>query len=194
MSRTIRATLRALGLRAPGAGLPSDKALHPIYTSRLTGRDLIIDRRRVGFAGYLPEKAAGIRIQQTFPEIEARCSGQSVHGCSLVRMADLINAERIIIELPRPVQEMIFRRLIAAVIDIVRINEPVGLIQGDKKAGNLKRRDPIIFAQRGLTRKHAIGSRRTCIFRRCGRRHSDGVGRCAGRLYVRVNRIGGQRA
>ena len=68
------------------------------------GRDLIVSRRQGRLAGDLPEHAAGKRVSERLPVVEAGRSREAVIHGALVRVQELVRGERIVVEHPGTVQ------------------------------------------------------------------------------------------
>jgi hypothetical protein len=154
--------------------------------------DLVVDRRTRRLAGDLPERAAGKRVRGRFPVVEAGRSREAVIHRALIRMADLVDLERVVIDNPGSRQVSFDRRSRHAErVGVVHDETPAGIDQsdhaddferGDDEAGAdaaLGRdfddrrlvRGPLLCLFHGRRRRaahHAASgvmiSRRTCIY------------------------------
>ena len=127
---------------------------HPVQglaeqASRLAGGDEIVDRRRRGFSGHLPGKAAHVRVGQRSPEAETGRSRPRVHRRALVGMPELVHVEWILIVNPPLLAEMVpcrgerRREDLLAILGLVRVGDAIVAVHRRQKHRELERRNQI---------------------------------------------------
>jgi len=118
-------------------------------------RDLIVPGRRRRLARDLPERAARKSVCGRFPEIEARGARETVVHRPLIRMPELVDRERIVVDDPAVMQIASDRREVRVVI--LAGGVPVGQIQQDVETEDLERRKKVTLARLDIRRKIGLG-------------------------------------
>src|SRR5229473_3030453 len=116
------------------------------------GIDVVVEGGRRGFSGRLPEQAAAQAVGQRLPEVEAGRAREPEVDVALVGMAELVDAERVLVDDQRLPHVLPDRVPVAAVL--LRIDEvPVHLVEAGEEAADLERGDDVALPLAGLPRE-----------------------------------------
>src|SRR6202158_3962395 len=113
------------------------------------GVDVIVQGRRRGLAGGLPEQAAAQAVGQRPPEVESGRPREAEVDVALVGMAELVDAERISVDHQRVGQVVADRLEVGPVL--LGVDEvPVDLVEPEEEAADLEGRNHVALALAGL--------------------------------------------
>jgi hypothetical protein len=122
------------------------------------GVDVIVQRGRGGLARGLPQQAAAQAVGQRAPEVEAGRAREAEVDVALVRVSQLVDGERVVIDHERMGQVVADRLEVGAVL--LRVDEvPVDLVEAEEEAPDLQRGDRVALALAGFPVELLRGAR-----------------------------------